>query len=175
MSHSQKYRCKLLNSVKEMLGLSEAELRMQPMCTLDQMYAKVTEIASSKSNKLALRKLVDAGRAKVWKLAQKMDTFDEKSVSAWVKENRKPGQTEFTWKLRVQVLNTLYPTWMSDIKLDADLFATLDDACYYGNVLCGPAHDATVDEQLKAVSAVDEENRVFYEEMFKFVHENVSL
>lgn len=129
---------------------------------------KMLRVYRYKTNKLALRALVDEARQKAWRDAAGSPWFDRKAVDAWMATNRADGQTDASWGLRVRALDAAHPSWRDAIGLDGDMLATMS-APEYGKVLCAASHEFTADEKEAAVMAVQPDLVGMYKSVLAFV------
>jgi hypothetical protein len=131
---------------------------------------KAILILQAEKNKLALRSLVDAARNKIWEAALTRYKVDKKKKDEWMNANRQPGQSESSWKLKIKYLETFYPSWTSELELENDMLATVNNK-EYNKVLCGPAHSFTASDQEVAVRNVEDGLEGFYNAVYDYVHE----
>lgn len=140
--------------------LSDAE----GMITMREMM----RLYKHKSNKIALRAIVDAARDKVKTLVKKCSWFEKAKAKTWRESHRVYGQGEDAWKLWVFYLDESHPTWKADICIDEDVFATINHE-EYGKVLNAAAHEVSDHEKEEAVHAVKDELKGMYESVLQFI------
>lgn len=134
--------------------------------TLDKALNSLREATEPKLNNLALRKLVDLARQKIWK--DSTSDLDAVQLKAFLETNRQAGQSEQAWGLRLKALDSLKQGWRDSI--NKDVLAVATDSPFYNKVLCPSAHEYTCEEQQYAVGCLDGELEPMYQLVYKFVH-----
>jgi hypothetical protein len=130
---------------------------------------KLLIVYKTKHNKLAIRALVDQARRNMWKSAMNiLNETQMAAVSAYIKDNRQFGQSEDSWKLKIKALDATAPQWKENLKIDPDMFATIN-AEEYNKVLCAPAHEFKQCDIEAAVAAINSELQGFYDKVLKYV------